>query len=72
MTPLLATGVLKMVAVVAASAASGLTLKTPVVALHSRTGLTVGGEPTTGWVGPTNFWRARSTPPSRRWLPSLR
>ncbi len=59
-------------AVAAASAGSGLLRKMPVAASHSARGLAVLGAPGTGIRGPMALSRARSTPPSRCTLLSLR
>ena len=62
----------KLVLVAVASVLSGLTAMMPVESLHSACALVTLVWPGTGAVGPTNFCRARITPPSRRSPSSLR
>ena len=72
MTPLLLTETPNTVAVLVASVALGLRLMMPVLLSHSVAGLEVGACVGTMICGPMNFCFARSTPPSRRMLLSLR
>ena len=65
MTPLSDTVTPSAAAVAAASAESGLLNCTPLLASHSVAVLATGVEPGTERLGPTNFCRARNTPPSR-------